>query len=189
MVYCDGYYYGIWLVPCDIEKYKKILSTDHLPHVTLICNILTKERALRMYNMLKEYTREYVGMKINETPLDLNHITYKDSHIMPVMSRDTTTHIHDKNWNKNFYSWGYAVETIDYSFSNYIYWIKHIQLEFNISGSISKELHTSIQYTNSTDDIMMKPLEKEEEVLFKMVVANINDSNPENWYIINNTDL
>lgn len=186
-----NYKYGIWLVPVELEKYKtEIFKTSHIPHITFICKIPSKQKAFRMFKLLREYTRTTFAIKVENKPLDLNHINYDVKQDAYCVSNNCE-YVDNNNielTNKSSYSWGHNASLTNYNYSNIMYWMKHIQLEYLIQGSISDELHMSIEYDSNKDSLNMRPINGEDGddiiTLFKMVVADINDDDPEMWRIL-----
>lgn len=185
----QNYKYGIWLVPVELEKYKtEIFKTSHIPHITFICKIPSKQKAFRMFKWLREYTHTLFTVKVNNSPIDLNHISYDIKHDAYCVSKEYVDNNDDKSPKKSSYSWGHNASLTNYNYSNIVYWMKHIQLEYLIQGSISDDLHISIEYESNKDALNMRSINGEDgddiNTLFKMVVADINDDNPEMWRIL-----
>lgn len=186
-----NYKYGIWLVPVELDKYKtKIFKTTHIPHITFICKIPSRQKAFRMFKLLGEYTRTTFAVKVENKPLDLNHISYDVEQVMYYVSNNSECI--DSNVSespkKSSYSWGHNASLTNYNYSNITYWMKHIQLEYLIQGSISEDLHMSIEYESTKDNLNLRSINGEDGddiiTLFRMVVADINDDNPEMWRIL-----
>jgi hypothetical protein len=183
-----NYKYGIWLVPVELEKYKtEIFKTSHIPHITFICKIPSKQKAFRMFKLLREYTYSLFAVKVNNSAVDLNHISYDVKQDAYCVSNEYECIDNNDNEcpNKSSFSWGHNASLTNYNYSNIVYWMKHIQLEYLIQGSISEELHMSIEYDSNKDNMNMRSIDGDDVItLFKMVVADINDDNPEIWSIL-----
>lgn len=185
-----NYKYGIWLIPVELDKYKtEIFKTSHIPHITFICKIPSKQKAFRMFKLLREYTRSLFTVKIDNSPVDLNHINYDVKQDAYCVSNNCE-YVDNNNSvlpNESSYSWGYNASLTNYNYSNIMYWMKHIQLEYLIQGSISEDLHMSIEYDSNKDNLNLTSIIGEDDdiiTLFKMVVADINDDDPKMWRIL-----
>lgn len=152
-----GYGYGIWL---RIHTFPRKLQ--HIPHVTLVCNIPTQEEATQIWKELKSHFQLQQPLHIRVLPkAQIFEGTYSE--------KDPYTKC-----------WGYHCELIDISQTTIQQWINTIMQQNHIPGSTSEQPHITIDYetTESLED-----LPSTMELDADLVVADILGSY-EKWHIL-----
>jgi len=151
----SGYGYGIWL---DANNFPKPMK--HIPHITLVCNILTESKGICLWRKLKEQFPQPIKIRI-----------------LP------KAHIFESTYSENdMYTkcWGYYCEVVDFPQSKLDFAVKSTMQEYCISGSSSSRLHITMGYENIDK---LEDLQSVIELECQIVVANILNT-CENWYIL-----
>ena len=149
-----GYGYGVWL---RISNFPRKLK--HIPHVTLVCNIPTKEEATYVWKELKVHFQQPSKIRV-----------------FPKAHKFEGTYSENDPYTK---CWGYHCELINNSQTLIQQSINTIMHQNHISGSISEKPHITIDYENN-ETLEDLPLVLELET--QLVVADILGS-CEKWRI------
>lgn len=132
---------------------EKWITTKHTPHVTIAC-YMTFEDAYSLYDdILKIMLTPKMSLGVSSNIVDFNNDMYP-------------------NDDNNLYAWGYNL-TCDY-------WdiFKAISLVYKCNFSLQP--HTSVEYRKNRKlfNKIPPPLSK---IQCKLVVADINSNNPDQW--------
>lgn len=162
----SGYGYGIWLV--SKNQSSQPFNTRHIPHITLVCNILEKRKAECLYRHIKPKVPELIQVQIHT-----NAVIFED----PYSENDPYPQ-----------SWGYYCKLLNERKGKVIYWLRTIMQEHAIKGSISHNLHITMEYQQYKDQTKHPPnLSKDIHMECEVVIADITKPNAESWSILDST--
>lgn len=152
----SGYGYGIWL---QLNHHQ--ICTNHIAHVTLVCNISTETDIRKLYNAVKHNLPSTLPVKIHPSYAIFEDV-YSENDPYPR-------------------SWGYYCEIVNNDVTNIISQIQNLMQSLSISGSISKRLHTTMEYKDWKNPYNLRePIETE----CKIVMADIRKFESEQWTIL-----
>lgn len=152
----SGYGYGIWLK----LKHDRI-CTDHISHITLVCNVSTEKEIRNLYNSLKTKLPDALRVKIHPSSTIFEDV-YSENDPYPR-------------------AWGFYCDTINYDAELMISQIEKLMHSLSITGSVSKKLHTTIGYTEWNNKYNLR---ETIETDCKIVMADIRKYDSVQWSIV-----
>lgn len=175
-----GYGYGIWLV---IEDDRIQDSTQHIAHVTLVCN-MNLDRATDLYDMIEEHFNYNIPMlfiDLNEenkegTLFDTGMYSASDSDMDPISIINSSTK----------YAWGYYCSHSDMNILKIEQMIREYMIENDFCGSMSPRLHITMEYDKDIFNIVQNVRESTftERVKCTIKLVDITSNSCEKWKII-----
>lgn len=136
-----------------------VFNTTHISHFTVSC-FMNINDAYNLYNEIYNY--------------------YGNINVISVYCKDPV--IFDNNMYKddvnNLYSWGY--------YGNIMYWNDICNIVQKYNCNFTNDNHTTVQYSTNKNLLNLKSCNKNEFLICKLVIVDMNDDNPNNWKIIFN---